>query len=326
MSQPLVSIVMPVYNAEKFLDEAIRSVLNQTFLDFELLICDDCSKDSSFQIASSFKDDRIKLFKNIENVGYLKTCNFLFGHVSGKWIGFQDADDISDPQRFENIVNFLRRYPDHVLCGTQSYYFHQHIDNVIRHKRVAREHADILNNLYELSQFCGASVIVRKDVFEQVGYYQLYFDRLGNEDYDAFFRIAQKYKVANLDQTLYFVRENPASVSRAIKNHRQLTSHDVVKFLGMQRNQFGNDSLTGYASEALREFEKKLARPFLLDESLVWRKSADLLSYNGLHKPAFVSAWRAFVTNPFKIINLKYLISLSWKASRVIVTEVESKF
>lgn len=103
MNQPRVSVIMPAYNAERFIDEAISSVISQTMSDWEMIVIDDCSGDSSFQIAQSYavKDSRIRVLKNPENSGVAKTRNRGIDLAYGEYIAFLDSDDIWHPQKLE---------------------------------------------------------------------------------------------------------------------------------------------------------------------------------------------------------------------------------
>ena len=98
---PLVTVLMPVYNGEKYLAEAIESVLNQTFADFELLIIDDCSSDNSVEIIQSYNDNRLKLIINEENIGQSKTLNKGIEFAKGKYIARLDQDDLSYKERLQ---------------------------------------------------------------------------------------------------------------------------------------------------------------------------------------------------------------------------------
>lgn len=104
-----VSIIMPNYNCEKFLDETINSVLNQTYPDWELLIVDDCSTDNSVEKIKSFcnKDNRVKLFVNEKNSGAAASRNLALREASGKWIAFLDSDDLWLPEKLEKQLIFM---------------------------------------------------------------------------------------------------------------------------------------------------------------------------------------------------------------------------
>lgn len=116
---PSVTILMPVYNGERFLRQTIESILNQTFTDFEYLIIDDASTDTSRDIIRCFNDPRIRLVENVKNDGLIKTLNRGLALAQGEYIARQDQDDISHPTRIEKQFAFLNDNPEIVLLGTQ---------------------------------------------------------------------------------------------------------------------------------------------------------------------------------------------------------------
>ncbi|MDX2470602.1 MAG: glycosyltransferase family 2 protein, partial [SAR324 cluster bacterium] len=118
MSTPLISVVMPVYNAAPFLQESISSVLNQTFTDFEFIIIDDGSTDNTEEVILGFDDKRIRFEKNESNLKIVKTLNKGIQLARGKYIARMDADDFCFPERFANQVGFLEENPNIDLCGT----------------------------------------------------------------------------------------------------------------------------------------------------------------------------------------------------------------
>ena len=109
MSKPLVSVLMAVYNGEKYLLEAIESILNQTYTNFEFLIINDGSTDSTEEIILSYSDQRIRYIKNEQNLKLIASLNKGLDLAKGKYIARMDADDISLPDRLEKQVNFLER-------------------------------------------------------------------------------------------------------------------------------------------------------------------------------------------------------------------------
>ena len=117
---PKVSVLMPVCNAAKFLDESIQSVLNQTFTDFDFLILDDASKDTSLNIIQKYKEknNRIKVFRVPKNLGQVGSKNFLLGKVSGEYIAWIDADDIFHPKKLQTQLDFLKENPSVQVVGT----------------------------------------------------------------------------------------------------------------------------------------------------------------------------------------------------------------
>ncbi len=212
---PLVSIVMPAYNAEKFVVLAIESILKQTYQNFELLIADDCSTDSTRKLVDSFQDPRIKTFHNTKNIGYLKTCNILFSKCVGPLMTFQDADDFSEPNRLEIQVNVMNQHPEYGFCGS----WYKRISFTGEEIGLIKKpcsYEEIISKLKTGNAFCGAAVVIRKEVYEAVGGYREFYNRMGNEDYDWTYLIAEKFKGINIDQYLYGYRYNPASVSQEV--------------------------------------------------------------------------------------------------------------
>ena len=164
---------MPVYNAEKFVAQAIESILAQTFTDFEFVIVNDGSTDSSSEIIKSFSDHRIRYELLKDNQGFIQALNHGIKKSTGKWIARMDADDVSFPQRIEEQLNFLNDHPDCVFLGT---IFHL-ISPVGKLIRIKKDHIerwryitkDILT--FEQRQFADPSVIFLRKAAIEVGLY-----------------------------------------------------------------------------------------------------------------------------------------------------------
>ena len=118
MKSPQISVVMPAYNAEKYITEAIDSILFQTFKDFEFIIINDASTDSTKDIIESYKDPRIKLVNNEQNKGVAKSLNIGISVACGKYIARMDADDIALPERFQKQFDFMEQHPNIDVCGS----------------------------------------------------------------------------------------------------------------------------------------------------------------------------------------------------------------
>src|SRR5688572_53842 len=120
MPQPLVTVLMPVYNAERFLSEAIDSILQQSLTDFEFLIIDDGSTDCSREIINAYKDDRIRLVQNESNLAITASLNKGIHLARASLIARMDADDISYPERLQKQYNYLSNHPDCALLSTSA--------------------------------------------------------------------------------------------------------------------------------------------------------------------------------------------------------------
>ena len=118
MTTPAVSVLMPVYNVEKYIGEAIESILNQTFNDFEFIIIDDASTDNTVSVIEKFSDNRIKLIRNETNIKLAASLNKGLRIAQGKYIARMDGDDISLPHRFQKLYEFLENNPSVDICGS----------------------------------------------------------------------------------------------------------------------------------------------------------------------------------------------------------------
>ena len=211
ISHPLISVIMPAYNAEIFIKEAIQSILDQTYPHFELLICDDGSTDDTVKIIESFSDERICFYKNNQNIGNLETTNFLFHQCAGNYITIQDADDFSYPKRLEILLNqFLE---DSSLGMVGSNYLAISFEG----KEMFSGNLPLLNDEIasisnkEVIPMLYASVMVKKEVFESVKTFPIFFDRKGYADFDWMSRIQEVTKVKNIKNVLYIYRRHPFS-------------------------------------------------------------------------------------------------------------------
>jgi glycosyltransferase involved in cell wall biosynthesis len=210
MSFPLVTVLMPVYNGEIYLREAIDSILTQTYKDFEFLIINDGSTDNSENIIASYNDSRIRYVKNECNLKLITTLNKGIELAKGKYIVRMDADDISAPTRIEKQVIFMEKNPEIGLCGSWFTSFGEVAESICKYKE---QHDEILFKMFYQCHFCHPSLIIRKKVFEDL---EIPFDKkfIHAEDYELYFRLATKWKFHNLQESLVKYRIHNSSVSR----------------------------------------------------------------------------------------------------------------
>jgi glycosyltransferase involved in cell wall biosynthesis len=198
--RPRVSVIMGVYNCERYVAEAIESILNQTYRDFEFIIIDDKSTDRSSEIISSYakKDRRIKVVKNKKNLGLTRSLNIGLKIARGEFIARMDADDISRPRRLERQVAFLDKHEEIGLVST----FADIIDcngKKIGEIKYATDDATIRRRMMERNQFIHPASIFRRSV-EKVGGYDETFRSA--QDCEFFPRIMTEFKAANLPEKL----------------------------------------------------------------------------------------------------------------------------
>ncbi|HLG02842.1 MAG TPA: glycosyltransferase, partial [Bacteroidia bacterium] len=192
MSAPLISVLLPVYNAESFIRDSIQSVLDQTLPDFELIVIDDGSKDNSAEMVESIRDPRIRFYRQ-ENKGMGATLNYAISLARGQFLARQDADDISLAERFARQVTFLNAHTDHALAGTAAVIVNEKLGETGRRHSPAEKHRDLCFDLLFDNPFVHSSVMMRADAIKQTGAYDLQKASL-IQDYDLWWRIAQKFR------------------------------------------------------------------------------------------------------------------------------------
>ena len=224
-SLPLVSVIMPVYNAEKYVGLAIDSILKQTFTDFEFLIFNDGSSDNSKQIIESFKDPRIKFYDSVSNSGYVAHLNRGIELATGKYIARMDADDISLPERFELQVNFLESHPDIGLCGAWILQFegNDEPDKRVLYKYPA-DHDEICVTLLRHNSFAHPVVMMRRKILIEYG---LRYDPeyMPSEDARLWVSIKKYTRLHNIQKVLlqYRKHNNQISTEKRVLRHRNTT-------------------------------------------------------------------------------------------------------
>jgi len=210
-SKPLLSIVMPAYNAQNYISKSINSVKYQTFKDWELIIIDDSSNDNTWEVMKTFADDkRIKLFQNEKNYGHAYTSNKGIHLSIGKYIAKMDADDIIFQNRFEKQIQFLNNNPniDVVGCGT----IKTTHDLSILDVRSAPSDHDTITKYIRLNKnfifgpnfiITDGTIVAKADWFKK----WLYDPKIKvAQDFDLMLRACSTSKYANISDPLYIYR------------------------------------------------------------------------------------------------------------------------
>jgi glycosyltransferase involved in cell wall biosynthesis len=197
---PNISVIMSVFNGERYIARALMSILSQTYADFELILIDDGSTDSTAQIVSQVKDIRLK-FHRQENRGLTKTLNKALSLAKGRWIARHDADDFSICTRFMEQVDFLDKNPSVGLLGTSCFIQpekHGIINEVYDYPEL---HEEILRAFPVYNPFVHGSVMVRRDLLEAHGGYNESYRYV--QDYELWSRILPTTQSHNLSSPLY---------------------------------------------------------------------------------------------------------------------------
>jgi glycosyltransferase involved in cell wall biosynthesis len=210
---PLVSVVMPVFNSEKYLHDAISSILCQTYKNIELIIIDDASTDSTGKIIEEFKnkDKRIIHLTNKVNLQISKSLNIAIMRSRGLYIARADGDDISYPDRIIRQVEYLQMHTDVGVIGGAMDIINEK-GNITGRREYALKDKQIRKNIYRYNPFSHPTIMLRKEILKKSGMYNPHYDF--TEDYDLYFRIGKYAKFANLPQALikYRITNNSVTV------------------------------------------------------------------------------------------------------------------
>lgn len=197
---PEISVIMPVYNGEKYILRSIMSILCQSYKDFELIVIDDGSHDRTGALISQIKDDRLRFFSQ-ENLGLTKSLNRALAMAKGRWIARHDADDFSMVSRFREQVEVLKKNPDIGLLGSNCFIQPERLGVINEIYKYPEDHVEIINAYTEYNPFVHGSVIIKRDLLEQDGGYNENYRYV--QDYELWSRLLLKTRVRNLSLPLY---------------------------------------------------------------------------------------------------------------------------
>lgn len=211
---PKISVIMGIYNCAKTLPEAIESIVNQTYSNWELIMCDDGSVDDTYSVANEYKlqyPDKIILVKNEKNMGLNYTLNHCLENATGEYIARMDGDDISLPDRFEKELNFLLEHPEYSIVSTPMQYFDE--NGVYRTGTGQGEPKN--ERCAVATPFCHAPCLVKKEAYDTVGGYSVDKKLLRVEDWHLWIKMLSKgYRGYVYEESLYMMRDDRNAVSR----------------------------------------------------------------------------------------------------------------
>lgn len=236
MNNPKISIVMSVYNGEKYLDESIQSILTQTFEDFEFIILNDCSTDNSLHVIEKYsdKDNRIFLINNNVNLGLTKSLNLGIKKAKGQYIARIDADDIALQERLKIQFDYLEKNKDIFLVGSGAYYVDEN-GKIITTKKALTETTDIEKELPTLNCLHHPTIMFRHEGF-------IYREKfVYTQDYDFYLRLlSSNKKISNIPQPLIKYRINPSAISWSKQSKQKYFALKAKEFY-YQRLKYGED-------------------------------------------------------------------------------------
>lgn len=223
-----ISVVMSVYNGERYLVEAIDSILNQTYSDFEFIIINDCSTDKTAEILQSYNDARIKIINNDENLRLPASLNKGLRLAKGKYIARMDADDIALPDRFEKQISYLEKNQEVAVIGGSLIVFNEQEGEIYTQKADCNE---LLDKYYLIpSPILHPTAMLRKSMTVDEGYF--YNEKYTSaQDYDLWLRIAKKHKINNIADIVLKYRVHSNSISQQRKEEQQMNALDNINHI-----------------------------------------------------------------------------------------------
>jgi len=280
---PSVSVIMAVKNGGLLMKEAVDSILNQTFTDFEFLIINDGSTDTTLEILQGYNDPRIKIFSQ-ENQGLARSLNRGFQMAKGDFLARQDHDDISLPNRLYKQVTYMRSNHRCGLLGTGAEIWNQSGPTGRVHDHPTA--SDILAfDLIFNNPFVHTSWMLRREVIHEIGYYTTDPVREPPEDYEYVSRIVRKFDVANLAERLVIYREIDNSLSSQIRPT---------------------------SSNAVNTFASRLA--LISSENLAFFSGASNLDRDIINFGAFTHTFYPKLTSPYNLVSMQEMILAAAKA------------
>lgn len=237
--KPLVSVILPCYNAGKYLEQALDSIINQSYQNIEILLVDDGSTDNSENIYKRYQqqESRLKIHKNLTNIGLINTLNHAINLAEGDYIARMDADDISELNRIEKQVNFLQNNPDISILGTGAIPIDKNGNKQDIKEEVYLHSTTIqFSALFTQPLFHG-SIIAKSSVLKSNTYS---LDYKHSEDFELWLRILSLgHQIANLPDALYLYRNNPDGVSNnntllQEQSHNKASKQYIEKLLNRE--------------------------------------------------------------------------------------------
>ena len=254
--KPEVSVLMSVYNGERYVRESVESILNQTFRDFEFIIVNDGSTDGTGAILAGFKDSRIVIVDNVENRGLARSLNTAISSVRGKYLARQDADDLSLPERLEKQVCYLDKHESVGLLGTGAVCIGANGETLKVQHYVRESDPAIRWEMLFANAFVHSSVMFRlASVSDCPKVYDPGY--AVSQDYDLWCRMLDRVQGANIGEPLVRIRKHPGQVS-GTRSGEQRRIADRISLEQMRK--FCGSELRADIAAKLREWHVRPPR------------------------------------------------------------------
>ena len=289
---PQVSVIIRTYNRALLLQKAIQSVLDQTFQDFEIIVVNNHSKDNTIEVVKSFKDERIKII-NIRNNGIIaKSRNIGLKKSHGDYIAFLDDDDLWGPEKLEIQVEYLRKHPEYYLVYSNAWVIDENgvRDGLLLKSKCLKE-GEIFEELVKTNFIPQPTVLMKKEVFENIGFFNEDPSLNPVDDFEYWLRVASHYKIGFVKEPLAMYKVHSGSMG-----------------IGINFAKLGQNVLSSLINDPLVPNKNKIVESFyeLYCSSAIynWKNSDKLAAIDDLKK------YLVWSTRNFKIINIFKALAL----------------
>ena len=284
--KPKVSVLLPLYNSEKYIAETLWSVLDQTFSDFEVLILNEYgSSNEGIEVINMFVDDRIRIIQNQEKLGLAESLNLGIKEARGEYLARIDGDDLARNDRFAKQTEFLDKHKEYGLCGSLQYHFGVNTDYV---HQVPEEHKDILAGLIYDCLVCHSTIMIRKEYFVSNN---LYYDKEKQaEDYELWIRASRKFLFYNIQEALGEYRVGSDNITKSkmnalSKESGELAARNIEETLGVKVSENHTPFLSGWSNEFEKLTGESYKKELEVEKKLLehmWEANEKLHYYNNM--------------------------------------------
>lgn len=311
-----ISVLMSVYNDEKYLRKSVNSALEQSFSDFEFIIIDDGSTDKSLEIVKSYKDPRIRIVRNKNNIGLTKSLNKGLQFAQGEYIARMDADDIALPDRLGKQIDFMDKNPGVGVLGTAIYVIDE-AGRLITKSRKPLTHPCCVWNLLFRNSFYHPTVMIKKDLLLSVEGYSP--QHKAGQDRDLWIRVFDKTKLANLKEPLLLHRKHRKQISHNLDNveyKERIESRQRIFSLIVGRE-------ISYKNLKIMSIRRKLKRHecgvFVKQLNLLYKRVGEKLAMDTKESAWILRDYLRLLFRPFMEGSLKIKINVVKMAEQAIV-------
>ena len=236
-NNPLVSVLMNCYNSSKFISRAIKSVLNQTYINWELIVWDDGSNDDTLEIVKSFRDKRIKLFSQKKNLGLGLSRINAIKKINGTLVSILDSDDFFEKEKIFEQVSIFKKNEKIALCATWAKFFDEH-SNIISLFESNLDNNEIKKRLSFLNVLPHSSIMYKKNIAENCGWYSRAYEY--SQDYDLSLKLIKKNE-------FYLIKKNLTNITQPLESMTNSLKYQLLRInenLDILKNNINNNHLS----------------------------------------------------------------------------------